>query len=1075
MAAAPESTFGRGAIVRVKLFQFLTYEAVEFRPGPRLNVVMGPNGTGKSSIVMAIAVGLGAAPKALGRADTLSEFILTGRDVAVTELELLDDEATGKTRTIERRITRSQRGTSKWKIDGKSATEPQVKELVENDLKIQIGNLCTFLPQEKVGEFSAFDDVGLLKETEKALGGQDLVDQHESLIKAEKAASEGARRIRTAAEELEDCEKRLKELEPEQARLERRQRHVEKARLCEQRLAWVTFEEKRALALEAKDAKKEAVARVKAADDLTQPLRDERDGADRLKQQAKHKYDSKQKGLSDAFGALQRDKKELEKKLDDLESEKDSSKNAEQRADRSEKSAVSARKAAETATRALEALGNVDVLGLKRRVNALKPAKAQAEAKARRARDAAQDATDALTPPKRELIRCQQALQKVSTVKLRQQTFERAHGTAGRQAIALRRWLDQNSGKFRKPVLGPIALETDIEDDGARCALEHAVGAWIWTSFVCQSKVDYDSLYAYINSTSSYGTVNLQNAETLRGKGKCLYDSSKLAQMKKFGVRACLDSFVEAPPAVLEILYAHHQIHNVVLGDHTMEANIQRLEPLLTGPSGYLALAAAQDGPNPKHQIISRFQAYVSRYGAKDTTVATTKRRYASEKLPPLDSGDDGAKDTLEKDVAQAQRALDAATKTAERLEKESDEAQCAADDETKRVASSGKELAAYNSAIRNRDSSAEKAMKHEAKAKKERAECAKLKASQTRKLEQRLEAVTKVVQTCAAGGASLHSATATVAPALAERDFARDLASKAAEALQDKEQETLTLQDAAKKAMAVFDALKNEARGLKDKAEDMAPQDDAILMAQLEELPSTSAEVEAILDAERKEASQIHEDRGLQKRVEELQAKRDDLQGKVDNMEGADQQRQDALAQLKGPWESTLRNALTSLKAKFADYMDTLGARGDVELVEQATFARWGLAIKVAFRDACDLRQLDARVQSGGERSVSTIMYLMALQALLPSPFRVVDEINQGMDETNERIVFRRVVLNSTGAGAPQYWLITPKLLQGLYDMEHPDVRALVVYNGAYNVKRPADWDLSGFLDKKRRAVAAG
>ena len=82
-----------------------------------------------------LAVGLGAAPRQLGRADTLSEFILTGRDVAVTELELLDDEATGRTRTIERRITRSQRGTSKWKIDGKSATEPQVKELVEKDLK----------------------------------------------------------------------------------------------------------------------------------------------------------------------------------------------------------------------------------------------------------------------------------------------------------------------------------------------------------------------------------------------------------------------------------------------------------------------------------------------------------------------------------------------------------------------------------------------------------------------------------------------------------------------------------------------------------------------------------------------------------------------------------------------------------------------------------------------------------------------------------------------------------------------------------------------------------------------------
>ncbi len=674
MAATPqESSFGRGAIVRVKLFQFLTYEAVEFRPGPRLNVVMGPNGTGKSSIVMAIAVGLGAAPRQLGRADTLSEFILTGRDVAVTELELLDDEATGRTRTIERRITRSQRGTSKWKIDGKSATEPQVKELVEKDLKIQIGNLCTFLPQEKVGEFSAFDDIGLLKETEKALGGQDLVDKHEALIKAEKEASEGARRMRTAAEELEDCEKRLKELEPEQARLERRQRHVEKARLCEQRLAWVKFEEKRELALAAKEAKKTAVEKVKEADEAAQPLREERDRAERARQQAKQKYDQKQRQTADAFAHLERDKKDLEKRLEDLESEKDSSKNAEQRAAKAKAHAEKLRKAADTAQRALEALGTVDVIGLKRRVNALKPALVEAQTASRRAQDAAQDARDALTPLQRDLKAAKQQLQKVSTVKLRQQTFERAHGRAGSEAVRLRQWLDQNSGRFRKPVLGPVALETDVEDDGARCALEHAVGSWIWTSFVCQSKTDYDALYDFINNNSSFKTINLQNAETLKGKGKCFYDSAKLTQMRKLGVRDTLDSFVEPPPAIMEILYGHHQIHNIVLGDSSIEGNIQRLEPLLTGPQGYLALSATQEGPNPKVQVISRFQAYVSRYGAKDTTTATSRKQYSSQKLPALDDGNTDDKARLEQDVKKAERALDAATKTAERLEKEAD------------------------------------------------------------------------------------------------------------------------------------------------------------------------------------------------------------------------------------------------------------------------------------------------------------------------------------------------------------------------------------------------------------------
>lgn len=52
-----------GAIVRVKLVNFVTYSAVEFHPGPSLNMVIGPNGTGKSTLVCAICIGLGWGPQ----------------------------------------------------------------------------------------------------------------------------------------------------------------------------------------------------------------------------------------------------------------------------------------------------------------------------------------------------------------------------------------------------------------------------------------------------------------------------------------------------------------------------------------------------------------------------------------------------------------------------------------------------------------------------------------------------------------------------------------------------------------------------------------------------------------------------------------------------------------------------------------------------------------------------------------------------------------------------------------------------------------------------------------------------
>ena len=51
-----------GSIVRIQLHNFVTYDFVEFRPGPYLNMIVGPNGTGKSSIACSIALGLNFPP-----------------------------------------------------------------------------------------------------------------------------------------------------------------------------------------------------------------------------------------------------------------------------------------------------------------------------------------------------------------------------------------------------------------------------------------------------------------------------------------------------------------------------------------------------------------------------------------------------------------------------------------------------------------------------------------------------------------------------------------------------------------------------------------------------------------------------------------------------------------------------------------------------------------------------------------------------------------------------------------------------------------------------------------------------
>lgn len=65
--------------------------------------------------------------------------------------------------------------------------------------------------------------------------------------------------------------------------------------------------------------------------------------------------------------------------------------------------------------------------------------------------------------------------------------------------------------------------------------------------------------------------------------------------------------------------------------------------------------------------------------------------------------------------------------------------------------------------------------------------------------------------------------------------------------------------------------------------------------------------------------------------------------------------------------------------------YMSKMdGCDGEVRLAEVESYKKWGIEIRVRFRSVADegkMSVLDKRVHSGGERSVSTILFLMALQ----------------------------------------------------------------------------------------------
>lgn len=103
----------------------------------------------------------------------------------------------------------------------------------------------------------------------------------------------------------------------------------------------------------------------------------------------------------------------------------------------------------------------------------------------------------------------------------------------------------------------------------------------------------------------------------------------------------------------------------------------------------------------------------------------------------------------------------------------------------------------------------------------------------------------------------------------------------------------------------------------------------------------------------------------------------------------------------------------------------------------------------------------------------MATAFFLLALQGSAQAPFRVVDEINQGMDPRNERMVHNRMVEIACREHNSQYFLVTPKLLTGLrYD---EGMTVLCVASGSHMPEETEKMNLKRCLAVQKRVMAAG
>lgn len=195
--------------MRVKLTNFVTYTAAEFFPGPSLNMVIGPNGTGKSTLVCAICLGLGSKTDTLGRAKDISDFVKHGAREAEIEIELAADPRQHAANPVIRRIIKKNddKKASFFFIDDKPVSQKTVLKLCRS-FSIQIDNLCQFLPQDRVVEFAALSPVELLGETQRAAAPEVMTERHEQLKTLRKQQKQSMEQRISGSDTLKGLESR---------------------------------------------------------------------------------------------------------------------------------------------------------------------------------------------------------------------------------------------------------------------------------------------------------------------------------------------------------------------------------------------------------------------------------------------------------------------------------------------------------------------------------------------------------------------------------------------------------------------------------------------------------------------------------------------------------------------------------------------------------------------------------------------------------------------------------------------------------------------------------------------------
>ena len=984
----------------------------------------------------------------MGRAKDAAEFVKHGCAEATIEIEL-QHATTGKFATrrnpVFKRVIKRDGNKSHYFINGNQNTAKNVQKMAKG-LDIQIDNLCQFLPQDKVVEFAQMSPIEILESTQKAAAPPEMIELHQNLKKLRVDQKDLFHANRGDREHLDNLERRQEMSRTEVERMKERA-------IAKKKLGWLEKLHPVPLYRDAKKAAGEAKERQKTLAAELHLLH--RDSAPALRKvNAKETYKKRVEGWKKEKQAdlISSDKQsdELQKSIDALSKtmrECDNKMAAEKKSSQKRKTdlAQTRQKIVQLKSAHEQKPADFDSRAMNQEIQDLKTEVRQWEERKDDAKNRDGELRQQGTRRRDEGIRLKATVQGLETQTGQQ---ESRLEVLSRDTFKAWKWIQDNRGLFEQPVYGPPLVECSLADTKMADAVESFLQRGDFLMLTVQNQKDFALLQKKLNTELSLHDVRLRTCSdtNLDAFQKPLSGG----EMQEIGFGGYAIDHLVGPPTVLAMLCHEKRLHSCAIAARDISQQ-HHDQASRKGLSGYYSRGK-------RYQFIHRkeYGDAGSMAQVRDAAPATNWTKQAV---------DMGRKAALERQIAEIRDEL--ATIKAELQNcandmKESDDKIKQLKENIEKISSEKekkqKALTDWNALPTKIQQEEDRAVQH-----KEFLDSVRdrVHACVAEKDRHQVEMVETIVQFAAATGsvteaqATLIEAEIMLTEATADFEYHADRNKGIKEAIDSKTKEE-------QEAVKTYQAAGARARQLVKTCQDLRAESIRLeeegdsgfteLLAQIGteawsterlngEIDSQKAQIEL---TEGGNANVIKEYEDRAKQIEKLQARLIDFNRRQTGF-------QEAIKGIRERWERELEALVAKISTAFGDSFARIGCAGQVVLHKASSedtidcteengglengldFANWAVQISVKFRENEPLSLLDSHRQSGGERAVSTIFYLMALQSLSRAPFRVVDEINQGMDPRNERMVHGRMVDIATEKGGSQYFLITPKLLNGL------------------------------------------